>query len=162
MLLQSVVCPPFFYDKFCPLLNVLQPLWPPCHSQITSWMFLPRILCTCPSSREALISQTVTKLSCISFRSCLKCHLIKEALPDLFKITACWLHFLLLSIYFALLYYFYSTNHVLIHSNFACLFTVCFLFYLLCSLQYLHCLGKCTCRCQINISFLERGLTYCY
>lgn len=139
MLLQSVVCLPFFYDKFCPLLSVLQPLWPPCHSQITSWMFLPRILCTCPSSREALISQTVTELSCISFRSCLKCHLIKEALPDHFKITACWLHFLLLSIYFALLYYFYSTNHVLIHSNFACLFTVCFLTRLMENRNFIYC-----------------------
>ena len=116
-------------------------LWPPCHSQITSWMFLPRNLCTCPSSCGVLISQTVTKLSCLSFRSCLKCHLIKEALPDCFKIAACWLCFLLLSIYFAILYYLYSTYHVLTHNSFACLFPVCVLTRLmenrnlLCSLQ---------------------------
>ena len=139
MLLQSVVCRPFFYEKSCLLLNVLQLLWPPCHSQITSWMFLPRNLCTCPSSCGVLISQTVTKFSCLSFRSCLKCHLIKEALPDCFKIAACWLCFLLLSIYFALLYYLYSTYHVLTHNSFACLFPVCVLTRLMENRNFIHC-----------------------
>lgn len=46
------------------------------------------LFCTCPSFCGACVSQIFTKLSLTSLRSCLECHLIREALPDLYKITA--------------------------------------------------------------------------